>query len=90
MLSPSTREALAAKLRKEHDAVELKLHRFVKLEEEEVDRMRRRFHIHLVLLTAVMTLTFLSLLSMVSATEVVSAQFAVNLVQETIDRAGRF
>ncbi len=72
----------------------LQLHKFVKTEEEaeeaEIARMRRRFHIHVCVLSLSGLLTYLSLIGVVSVIVVTGTSTSLLVFQEYIDRVGRF
>jgi hypothetical protein len=81
---------LIADVRRTRARVDLELHKLVLAEEEETARMRRRFHIHVVLLGLSGFLAYLSVVDIVSLTIVTLTSPCFLLTQEYIDRVGRF
>jgi hypothetical protein len=69
----------------------LRLHNFVKLEEEEITiRMRRRFHIHAGVFCMLGLLSYLSVIDVVSITIVAAASPMIQVALEYIDQVGQF
>jgi hypothetical protein len=66
------------------------LHKFVLDGEEDAARMRRRFHIHVCLLGGSGLLTYFGVLGDVSSTTVTVLSPCLLVLQEGIDRVGRF
>lgn len=89
-MSSRRREALELFYHRMRARFSARLHQFVRLEEEEAARMRRRLHIHLCLLCLSSSLTFLSVADYISITVLTSASTGVLAVQEFIDCIGQF
>jgi len=89
-MASTRREALERRYHRCRDKLGMELHRFVKLEEEEAARFRRRFHIHLCLMGVLLFLTVLGVDDMISTPVIVSSSAGINLLQEAIDRIGQF
>ncbi len=85
-----TNEDLERAYHRMRDKLGLELHRFVRDEAEDVEKFRRRFHIHLCLLTVNGVVTYLSLVGIVSITLVTGCTTGVLVIQEYVDRIGRF
>jgi hypothetical protein len=66
------------------------VHHVVLSEAEEAEKFRRRYHLHLCFISAMTLLTFLSLVSIVSASCLIGVSMSLNALQETLDYAGRF
>lgn len=90
MTNADLSEALERTYHRTRDRLGLGLHNFVKDGEEDVVRMRRRFHIHFVLLGCNGMLTYFSVVGIVSVTALTSVTTLVLVVQESIDRIGKF
>jgi hypothetical protein len=58
--------------------------------DNEIARLRRRFHLHLSLIGCSAVLTFLMVFSILDATIVVSSSVCIQVMQEYLDMAGRF
>jgi hypothetical protein len=66
------------------------VHRLVLTEAEEAEKFRRRLHLHLLMLSAIGLLTFLSLIDALNAACLISSTLGINTLQEALDYAGRF
>jgi hypothetical protein len=89
-MTPSAKERLERYYHKSRLKMGLALHRFVLDEEEETARMRRRFHIHVCLLGASGLFTYFSVAGYLSLTLVTVVSPGFMVIQEYIDRIGRF
>jgi hypothetical protein len=90
-VSSPRREALELRYHRARDRFGLELHKFVKSEEEEADRFRRRMHIHLGSICVSWLVSYLFSLTGVATVLVVTASPAMfQILTEVIDNIGRF
>jgi len=90
-MSPPDPVPLVADLRRARAKIDTELRIFVRADiDDEIARLRRRFHIHSCMIGCVAVLTFLSVFSVIDAATLVGSSVVLNGFQEWLDYIGRF
>jgi hypothetical protein len=90
-MNPPKPPPLIADFHRVGTRIDTELRVFVRADiEDEIARMRRRFHIHAALIGCVAVLTFLTAFSIVDATVMVGSSVCAQYIQEYLDYVGKF